>query len=156
MERYRPGVKIAEELLTDPKGATMAEVSQATGGPQYNLLRKLESRGYRIRKVKEGRMTRYFAAPPARPSFESTLTSTGQVTVPKPVREKLGLHARSKMRFVIEEDGRVVVTPAYTRLADLAGILGKPRRSMTLEEMDDAIADAVVARYRRAVGRAKR
>jgi len=63
----RPGTKIAEQMMTRPDGATMDEIVAATGGPQYNVLRRLEGRGYRIRKVKEGRATRYFAKAPATP-----------------------------------------------------------------------------------------
>jgi AbrB family looped-hinge helix DNA binding protein len=156
MDKYRPASKIAEELLTRPAGATMDEIVAATGGAQYNVLKRLAGRGYRVRKFKQGRTTRYFAEPPAAPSFEATVTRQGQVTIPKEVRERLRLPKGGTVRFAIEADDRVVVMPAYTRLADLAGILGKPRRSLTLAEMDEAIADAAVERYRRAVGGAKR
>jgi antitoxin PrlF len=147
-----PGSKIAERLVTRPDGATMDEVIAATGGPQYNVLRRLEGRGYRIRKVKEGRNTRYFADAPAAPSCEAAITSKGQLTVPKEIRERLNLHAGARVRFSVE-DGRVVLTRAGTKLADLFGILGKPPRSATLEEMDQAIRDAAIARYLRAGGR---
>jgi AbrB family looped-hinge helix DNA binding protein len=134
----------------------MDEIIAATGGPQYNVLRKLEGRGYRIRKVKEGRATRYFATPPAAPSFEATLTGKGQVTIPQEVRERLRLRSGRKVRFTIEDAGRAVLTPVHTRLGDLAGILGKSPRSATLEEMDAAIRNGAVGRYRRAVGGKKR
>jgi antitoxin PrlF len=146
------GSKIAERLVTRPDGATMDEVIAATGGPQYNVLRRLEGRGYRIRKVKEGRSTRYFADAPAAPSYEATITSKGQLTVPKEIRERLNLRAGAKVRFNVE-DGRVVLTRSGTKLADLFGILGKPPRSATLEEMDQAIRDAAIARYLRAGGK---
>ena len=44
------------------------------------------------------------------------------------------------------------MAPVHTRLSDLAGILGKPKRTATLEDMDEAIRNAAVARYQRAVG----
>jgi sugar-specific transcriptional regulator TrmB len=65
MNKHVPGTKLAERLVTKPGGATMAELIAATGGPQYNVLKRLEARGYRVRKVKEGKETRYFAAAPA-------------------------------------------------------------------------------------------
>lgn len=145
------GTRIAEQMLIRPQGATMAEIIQATGGPQYNLLKRLEARGYSIRKIKEGDTTRYSATPPAAPSFEATLTSKGQVTVPKEVREHLRLRPGSRVKFVLAEDGGAVITPVYRRLSELAGMLGKPQRSLTLEEMDEAIARAAVDRFRRAV-----
>jgi AbrB family looped-hinge helix DNA binding protein len=156
MNERLPGTKLAEQLLVRTSGATMDEIIAATGGPQYNVLRKLEGRGYRIRKVKEGRATRYFATPPAAPSFEATLTGKGQVTIPLEVRERLRLRSGHKLRFAIEGEGRVVMTPARTRLSDLAGILGKPPRSVTLEQMDAAIRNGAVGRYRRAVGGTRR
>jgi AbrB family looped-hinge helix DNA binding protein len=156
MTKDIPGTKLAEGLVTRPEGATMDEIVAATGGPQYNVLRKLKGRGYRFRAVKEGRATRYFATPPAAPSFEATLTSKGQVTVPQEVRERLRLRRGGKVRFTIEDEGRAVLAPVHTRLSDLAGILGKPPRSATLEEMDEAIRNAAVERYRRAVGGKKR
>jgi AbrB family looped-hinge helix DNA binding protein len=151
MDKYRPGTKVAEELLTAPAGATMAEIRKATGGPQYNVLSKLEGRGYTIRKVKEGHATRYFAVPPGAPSFEATVTSQGQITIPKEIRERLRLHAGSKLRLVLETGDRVVMTAADLSIKRLFGILGKPPRSATLEEMDEAIAQAAVERYRRSI-----
>lgn len=148
----RPGTKIAEQLMTRPDGATMDEIAAATGGPQYNVLRRLEGRGYRIRKVKEGRTTRYFAEAPERPSYEATVTDKGQVTIPKEIRERLNLRTGARIRFSVE-DGRTVVTRVGTKLADLFGILGKPPRSATLEQMDQAVRDAAVAKYLRAVGK---
>jgi antitoxin PrlF len=149
MDKYRPGTKVAEELLTAPAGATMAEIRKATGGPQYNVLSKLEGRGYTIRKVKEGHATRYFAVAPGAPAFEVTVTSQGQITVPKEIRERLSLHAGSKLRLVLENDHRVVMAPVNLSITRLFGILGKPPRSATLEQMDEGIRRAAVDRYLR-------
>jgi antitoxin PrlF len=151
MDEHLPGTKLAERLMTRPGGATMDEIVAATGGPQYNVLRKLEGRGYRIRKVKEGRATRYFAEAPAVPSYEATVTSKGQVTLPKEVRERLRVHDGGKVRFSIEDGNRIVVSHAGVRLSDLFGILGKPRRSATLEEMDEAVRQGAVQRYLRSI-----
>ena len=150
MDEHVPGTTTAERLMVRPQGATMDEIVAATGSPQYNLLRKLRARGYLVRKVKEGRATRYFAEPPPAPAYEATLTVKGQVTVPKEVRQQLGLRSGQKLRFSVEGD-HIVVAPSRRRLSDLFGILGKPPRSATLEEMDEAIARAAVERYRRAV-----
>jgi len=153
MNEHLPGAKLAERLITQPGGATMAEIIAATGGPQYNVLKRLESRGYRLRKVKKGRETRYFAEPPSSPSYEATVTTNGQITLPKGVRERLRLHAGGKVRFTVEDGGRIMVTRGGTNLSDLFGILGKPPRSATLEEMDEAVRKGAVARYVRAVSK---
>jgi AbrB family looped-hinge helix DNA binding protein len=156
MNEHLPGTKLAEQLVTQPNGATMAEIIAATGGPQYNVLKRLEARGFRLRKVKEGKETRYFAEAPRSQVFDATITSKGQVTIPQEVRERLRLQSGQQLRFAIEDGTRVVITPVYRRLSELAGILPKPKRTLTLEEMDEAIAQAAVDRYLRAVGRKKR
>lgn len=150
MNENVPGTKMAERLLTRPEGATMEEIVAVSGRTQYNTLKRLQVRGFRIRKVKEGSGTRYFAEPPASQSFEATVTSNGQITIPKVVRERLGLWAGGKVRFTVEDGNRVVVGPAGHRLSDLFGMLGKPLRSpLTLDEMDLAIGQAAVEKYRR-------
>lgn len=149
MNENVPAAKVAERLIGRPEGATMDEIIAATGGPQYNVLKRLEGRGYTIRKTKQGRTTRYFADPPAAPSYEATVTSQGQVTIPKELRERLGVHAGGKLQFIVESDDRVVVRPAELSIRRLFGILGKPPRSATLEEMDEGIRQAAVERYLR-------
>lgn len=44
--------------------------------------------------------------------MSTTLTSKGQVTIPKAIRDLLGLKAGSAVDFVVAEDGRVVLSPA--------------------------------------------
>ena len=39
----------------------------------------------------------------------TTVTSKGQVTIPKPVRDRLGIEAGSAIEFEMEPDGRVVL-----------------------------------------------
>ncbi|MAZ16028.1 MAG: AbrB family transcriptional regulator [Ahrensia sp.] len=74
----------------------------------------------------------------------TTMTSKGQLTIPKDVREQLSLKPGTRF-YVTVLDGRVVALPKTRRLADLAGMLGKPPSGETLsiEQMDEAIMDAV-------------
>lgn len=153
MDRRASKAETTERLLTRSEGATMRDIIAATGGPQYNELKRLAARGYAINKVKEGNETRYFARAPDAPTFEATVTDKGQVTIPAEVRKRLRLRAGQKIRFTPENDNRATITPVQTRLSDLAGLLGKPKRSVTLEEMDEAIRQGAVDRYLRAVGR---
>ncbi len=69
----------------------------------------------------------------------STITSKGQTTIPKSIRDRLGLKAGDRIEFLIEDGDRVVMIPATLSLADLAGCLPAPKRPVTLEEMDRAI-----------------
>ncbi|MGE3297937.1 MAG: AbrB/MazE/SpoVT family DNA-binding domain-containing protein [Porticoccaceae bacterium] len=72
--------------------------------------------------------------------MEATLTSKGQVTIPKAVRDALHLRTGDRLDFILEADGTVRVLPITGSVRRLKGILPKPARALTLEEMDDAIA----------------
>ena len=147
-------IAIAERLMTRPEGATMDEILTATGGSyQYNAIRRLESRGYKVTTKREGRAKRYFARPPAAPAYEAVVTRKGQVTVPKEIRRHLRLGAGQTLRFSLDDSDRVVMTPTYKSLSELVGVLPKPKRVISIEEMDRAIAKGAVDRYARAVGK---
>jgi len=42
----------------------------------------------------------------------STLTTKGQMTIPKDIRKRLNVHSGVRLEFVIDENGRVLVLPA--------------------------------------------
>jgi AbrB family looped-hinge helix DNA binding protein len=70
----------------------------------------------------------------------TTLTSKGQVTIPKSVREFLRVKPGDRLDFVISDDGLVFVRPGTGRAEDLRGLLHRPgRRPVSLVEMDAAI-----------------
>jgi len=70
---------------------------------------------------------------------EATLTSKGQVTVPKAIRDKLGLRLGDTIVYTLTDDG-VVLTPKCVDFADLAGYLGRPPNGpATLAEIDETI-----------------
>lgn len=69
----------------------------------------------------------------------STLTSKGQTTIPKDVRKRLNLHPGDRLEFVIDEDGRVLVLPASVDASELAGMLKRPAKPVTVTEMNHAI-----------------
>jgi len=70
----------------------------------------------------------------------STVTSKGQVTIPKEVRDKLGLRSGDKVDFIIRDGSAVFLRPCKKAIGDLRGIL-KGKHKLSIEEMDDAIAD---------------
>lgn len=74
----------------------------------------------------------------------TTMTSKGQLTIPKDVRERLNLAPGTKF-FVTERDGEVVARPKNKKLADLAGMMGRPPNgeSLTVDEMREAVAEAI-------------
>ncbi len=66
----------------------------------------------------------------------TTMTSKGQVTVPKEIRDRLGLKSGDKMAFTMLSDGTVVMRPKTRRLSDLAGSLTRPGQpSVAVESM---------------------
>ena len=69
----------------------------------------------------------------------ATLTSKGQTTVPKEIREHLRLRAGDRIEFVIEDDGRVVLVLASYDAAELAGILPRPKHAVSLEHMRSVV-----------------
>jgi AbrB family looped-hinge helix DNA binding protein len=72
--------------------------------------------------------------------MQTTMTTKGQVTVPKAVRDRLHLRAGDRLEFLIEADGSVRVVPVTTRVTALKGMVPPPKRPLSLKEMDEAIA----------------
>ena len=52
----------------------------------------------------------------------ATLTTKGQVTIPKEVREHLGVDTGDRLSFVVQDDGSVVVVFAETELKNAHAI----------------------------------
>ena len=78
-----------------------------------------------------------------------SVTSKGQTTIPKEVREQLGLHTGTRIEWVVE-DGKATVRPRNLRAVDLAGILHRPgTKALTVEDIDKAIMDYVAEDDRR-------
>lgn len=83
----------------------------------------------------------------------TTMTSKGQLTIPKEVRDALKL--KPGMRFYVTvRDGQVVAVPKNKKLSDLAGALGKPPsgEALSVEQMNDAVMDAAADEDRRVSG----
>jgi AbrB family looped-hinge helix DNA binding protein len=74
---------------------------------------------------------------------ESTLTSKGQITIPKAVRERLHLEPGDKVYFEVQDDGSVRMLVRNEPLEGLFGLLKTParRRALTVDEMNPASAD---------------
>ncbi len=71
----------------------------------------------------------------------STLTSKGQITLPKQIRQRLNVAAGDRVDFIVEENGQVIVRPALSRLKQLRGMLrDRSRKPVRVDQMDDAIA----------------
>lgn len=70
----------------------------------------------------------------------ATLTSKGQLVIPKAIREYLHLHPGDRIDFIIQDNGEVVIRPAVANVHELKGMLKKPgRKPVSVEAMLTAI-----------------
>ncbi|ASC69918.1 hypothetical protein XM38_008480 [Halomicronema hongdechloris C2206] len=73
--------------------------------------------------------------------LSTTVTDTGQITIPEEIRQHLKLTSGSRVEFVIDEDGEVKIFPLNVAVETLSGILHRPgTQPATLEDMDAAIS----------------
>ncbi len=79
-----------------------------------------------------------------------TLTSKGQLTLPKAIRDQMQLDAGSKLDFSIQDDGTLKARPMGS-VSALFGIVQRPKgvKPATLGELKEARADHVAAKYAR-------
>jgi antitoxin PrlF len=71
--------------------------------------------------------------------LESAITSKGQATIPKAIRDILRLKPGDRIKFFVQPDGSVVLLPKLPAVA-LRGIVKPPPRPVTIEEMGEAAA----------------
>lgn len=70
----------------------------------------------------------------------ATLTSKGQLTLPKQVRDRLGLSSGDRLECIATAAGVIELVPLKQSAAKLRGILKKPTKVVTIEDMNAAIA----------------
>ena len=75
----------------------------------------------------------------------ATLTSKGQITLPKEVREHFRLAEGDRVEFVIEPGGQVQVRPLTGSVTALFGMVRRPGPAPTVEEMDEAMGRYLAA-----------
>lgn len=80
------------------------------------------------------------------------ITSKGQTTIPKSVRDELRLKSGDRVEFIVQPEGTALMVPKTGKLADLKGFLPRPKRTLTVEEMNAAIRRHATRKYRRARG----
>ena len=77
----------------------------------------------------------------------STMTDKGQITLPKPIRDQLGIVPGSKLSFEVQPDNSLRVRVLARGSRGLFGLLAVPGENpRTLEEMDAGVTQAVAAR----------
>ena len=71
-----------------------------------------------------------------------TLSSKGQLTIPRQLRESLGLTPGTRLMVSVDPNGRLILVPSLYEPEDLFRDRPAVQRSMTLEDMDRTIAAA--------------
>ena len=74
----------------------------------------------------------------------AVVTSKGQITIPKPVRDGLGVDTGDRVEFVELEQGVYTVVAATRDIRDLKGVIPKPAKPVSVEDMNRAVRRRVV------------
>ncbi len=69
----------------------------------------------------------------------TTLTSKGQLTLPKAIRDRLHLRVGDRLEVTLREDGVILMEPVTVDVSQLKGILPAPAAPVSLEAMEEAI-----------------
>lgn len=82
--------------------------------------------------------------------MSSTVTEKGQVTLPKAIRDRLGIRPGTRLEFEVLPDGSLRARVLARGSAALSGLLARPgEAARSLDEIDAGIAAAVSARRAR-------
>ena len=79
--------------------------------------------------------------------MEATLSSKGQATIPKAVRERLQINAGDRFKFFFHPDGVIILPKIPT--SKLKGMIPKPSKAISLEQRNAAIEAGATERFRR-------
>jgi len=81
---------------------------------------------------------------------ESSITIKGQATIPRAIREHLGLKPGDRVKFFVHPDGSVVLLPKVSAAALRGIVKSRRRRPVTVEEMTQAAAEGAASGTHRA------
>ena len=70
----------------------------------------------------------------------ATITSKGQITIPARIREAMHVSTGDRVEFIEVEPGRYEFIAATRSVTDLKGMFGKPTKTVSIDEMNSAIA----------------
>ncbi len=79
--------------------------------------------------------------------MQATLSSKGQATIPKAVRERLRLKPGDRFKFFFHPDGVLILPKIST--SRLKGMIPRPAKRVSLEDVDAAIEAGATERFRR-------
>ena len=97
--------------------------------------KSIASKDQSKKEAKTGR----FTANAGDRSHTTKVTTKGQITVPKPIREHLKLTTGDRIEFLIGVNGNVTIMPATADVRELKGMVTKPAKKVTVADMIQAI-----------------
>ncbi|MBU1054126.1 MAG: AbrB/MazE/SpoVT family DNA-binding domain-containing protein [Proteobacteria bacterium] len=72
----------------------------------------------------------------------ATLTTKGQITIPKIIRDSLKLNTGDKIEIIVTEDREAIIRPVSKKVDDIFCKLHKPgRKAISIDTMNDVIKD---------------
>jgi AbrB family looped-hinge helix DNA binding protein len=79
----------------------------------------------------------------------ATITSKGQVTIPKKIRDELGLKPGDKVNFEVDKQGSLNVSKKKYSIDDTYGMLHREnQKSYTVEDMDEKLTEYFKKKYK--------
>ncbi len=79
----------------------------------------------------------------------ATLTTRGQVTIPKKIRESLRLHTGDKVEIIVTDKREAIIRPVSKKVDDIFCKLLRPgRKPVSPEAMDDAVRNRMRDRHK--------
>ena len=80
----------------------------------------------------------------------ATLTTKGQVTIPKAIRDSLKINFGDKIEIIVTEKKReAIIRPVSKKVDDLFCKLYKPgKKAVSIETMDDAIRNRMKNKFK--------
>jgi antitoxin PrlF len=81
--------------------------------------------------------------------MESAVTTKGQATIPKSIRDHLGIRAGDRVKFFVHPDGSVVLLPKIPASSLRGTVKSRRPTAVSTEQMTEAVADEATDRGRR-------
>ena len=81
--------------------------------------------------------------------MQATLTSKGQMTLPMAVRSRLGLEAGDQLLVTVQDSDTIILKRRPSApVSELRGLLPRPKRGLSIQEMDAGVAAHLAAKHR--------
>ena len=91
------------------------------------------------KKGKESIAQAFLDSYPDSRTHTTKVTAKGQITVPKLIREHLKIAKGDRIEFLIGINGTVTIMPATADVRALKGMVKKPAKTVTVEDMNQVI-----------------